>query len=126
MEGDFLDVQLSLKETRRYCTEKPGLLVSTANIVKLIFNSGKYNSRGRGFKLRYTAEPAGCGGVFSAANGTVTQFPCLKNEWIIQVKERNYIRLMLDGILGRPEYRDTRFVTIFSNNTYRPKNLLKS
>lgn len=126
LDGDYLDVELGLKETRRYCTEKPTLLHSSNNFVKLVFNAGKFSSRGRGFRLTYITENAGCGGVLNAFNGTVDRFPCLACEWIIQVKERNYIRLTFNKVEGLIHHRDSRFINIFTNDTYRGDRLVKS
>lgn len=121
LEEDYLDVELGLKVFRRYCTERPTMLVSTNNYMKLIFHSGKFTSRGRGFRVKYLARSGYCGGVLSEPRGTAetsTQFNLC--EWIIQGKERNYIRLSLLNFAG------DGFINIFSNDSFRGDRLLNT
>lgn len=123
LEDDYLEVQLSFKETRRYCTETPTTLYSSNNIVKLVFHSGKYSSRGRGFRLNYLSITDSCGGVLNAPNGEGRFISNSVCEWIIQVKERNYIRWTLFSYI----FKDSKsHINIYSNDTYRGDRLLKS
>ncbi|KAL5273336.1 hypothetical protein ACFFRR_000221 [Megaselia abdita] len=128
-EEDYLEVQLNIKETRRYCTDRPNTLYSDNNFVKLIFNSGKFSSRGRGFRLNYKTEMEMCGGVLNAPNGTVHHLPMesvgtVECKWIIQAKERNYIRWTL---LSKDfDVSDKSYFKVYSNDSYKGDRLLKS
>lgn len=121
---DYLTVREDFNTYSSYCTEAPKTLYSSNNLVQLIFRSGMSSSRGRGFRVEYKTEPSTCGGVLNAPSGSAERFYNKDCEWIIQVKERNYIRLTFTLLLGTFG-GDITYAYISSNSSYKP-HLLKT
>lgn len=123
-EDDYVAINLSDNVTWTYCTDSPNSIIATNNFIKIKFHSGLFSSRGRGFRASYKSVKGACGGVLHSDRDSVKVRPTIHEpnicEWIIQVRERHYIQLTLEG----EEFGS--LINVYSNDKIRGDQLLKS